>query len=769
MRSGSAYFLTAALLLLPPARGEAGGAPTWTSVGADGGRIAAFAQAPSAPNRMYAHPDRLGLYRSDDRGDTWAPVSTGLPLDAAYQVMAVSPADEDLVLLAGTASVLMRSTDAGVSWDSIAIADNWGVPKGMAFDPADPALVLVATAGGVVPGMHRSTDAGLTWSPAATAIGNANCVAFQPASAGIALAGGAGGVFRSTDGGSTWAAVDTGGIPDIRSISFCRDQPMQVWAGGGAFWNETILTSTNGGLGFGPTAAQPPWSSPNGCRAHVAAHPQDPLQALVLWRIGACQLAMCPPRAELIRTTDGGASWSTSASYDNDTDVRTLAYDLADANRAYIAISGEVAAAGTDGIRRSLDGGQTWSNAMPGIRATRIRGLGHDGEETIWIRPADVSHLYRAETPQSEWMDVGASGGVGASLFYVNPAAAGVLHEAGSFLEIDIYVPWHRWSTDGGATWAQTLLPQTMLFEYPAAIASNSLFHTFYVWSNGDFGSSPLVNRTVDGLSFDTFEAPVLPAAAVVDPLDSMHQFAIGEASPGAVYMTGDGGENWTEFANGLPTGRGVDILADPANGQHLLAVYETAGAWESPATGFAWTPVPSPPASSVVVAADWDPATNRVFLATEDDGVWVTDLGFVTEGLPTRDLVAIDYLPGSDAVILGTEHAGVYVLTLPPPAVDAPSVAVARTGLRVHPSPFAESLTVELDLPAAGAASSVVVYDVAGRRVATLLREGTRTGRQTVTWDGRTADGSAAAPGAYFVSARIGEERQTRRAVLLR
>ena len=63
-----------------------------------------------------------------------------------------------------------------------------------------------------------------------------------------------------------------------------------------------------------------------------------------------------------------------------------------------------------------------------------------------------------------------------------------------------------------------------------------------------------------------------------------------------------------------------------------------------------------------------------------------------------------------------------------------------------------------------------LVVYDAAGRRVRTLLREGAcPPGIHTVAWDGRDEHGTAAATGTYFVRVQVGRRSWVTRAVLLR
>ncbi len=94
------------------------------------------------------------------------------------------------------------------------------------------------------------------------------------------------------------------------------------------------------------------------------------------------------------------------------------------------------------------------------------------------------------------------------------------------------------------------------------------------------------------------------------------------------------------------------------------------------------------------------------------------------------------------------------------------------RTWLRNFPNPFNPRTTIELALPpsAAPVPVTLAVYDLRGRRVTTLFSGTLRGGnRHGFTWDGRDDAGRPVASGTYFVRARIGEEIQSRKLLLLR
>jgi len=86
----------------------------------------------------------------------------------------------------------------------------------------------------------------------------------------------------------------------------------------------------------------------------------------------------------------------------------------------------------------------------------------------------------------------------------------------------------------------------------------------------------------------------------------------------------------------------------------------------------------------------------------------------------------------------------------------------------RAGPSPFAGRTTIRYDLPSASHVS-LEIYDVAGRRVATLLDQTRDAGRHTATWDGTDRAGARVSSGVYFYRLRAADFDRTRRMVLLK
>jgi hypothetical protein len=82
-------------------------------------------------------------------------------------------------------------------------------------------------------------------------------------------------------------------------------------------------------------------------------------------------------------------------------------------------------------------------------------------------------------------------------------------------------------------------------------------------------------------------------------------------------------------------------------------------------------------------------------------------------------------------------------------------------------PSPFSETTTMILDLPAR-TETRVTVHDVGGRTVATLLAGMVEPGPQVATWNGTDDAGLPQAKGHYFVVARAEGWRSSLRVILV-
>jgi photosystem II stability/assembly factor-like uncharacterized protein len=205
--------------------------------------------SPHANTRLYFAAQRI--FRSDDRGQSWKPVSQDLtrqidrnklkvmgkvwPADAVAKSastsfygnivsLAESPRQEGL-LYAGTDDGLVQvSEDGGASWRRIEKLP--GVPDGtyvsrLEPSPRDASTVYAAfdnhKMGDFKPYLLKSTDRGRTWVSIAgdlPARGTVYAVVEDPGDANLLFAGTEFGLFFSKDGGGHWVPLK-GGFPTI--------------------------------------------------------------------------------------------------------------------------------------------------------------------------------------------------------------------------------------------------------------------------------------------------------------------------------------------------------------------------------------------------------------------------------------------------------------------------------------------------------------------------------------------------------------------------
>lgn len=102
--------------------------------------------------------------------------------------------------------------------------------------------------------------------------------------------------------------------------------------------------------------------------------------------------------------------------------------------------------------------------------------------------------------------------------------------------------------------------------------------------------------------------------------------------------------------------------------------------------------------------------------------------------------------------------------------AVSVDGAATRALSLSALPNPFRSSSMVELAIPeGAHGRGRVAVFDLGGRKLATLWEGEARPGAQRVRWDGRGRDGRPTPPGVYLVRAEVGGTAITRRITRLK
>ncbi len=84
------------------------------------------------------------------------------------------------------------------------------------------------------------------------------------------------------------------------------------------------------------------------------------------------------------------------------------------------------------------------------------------------------------------------------------------------------------------------------------------------------------------------------------------------------------------------------------------------------------------------------------------------------------------------------------------------------------YPNPFNPITTIKYQL-ARNSEVSIVVYNVRGQKVATLVNSKQIAGKHTITWNGKNQDGNSVASGIYFIKMKAGDFSQIKKMTLLK
>jgi photosystem II stability/assembly factor-like uncharacterized protein len=208
-----------------------------------GGRALAVSGVRGQPLTFYFGAVAGGVFRSDNAGQTWAPLFDAED-NLSVGAIAIAESDPNIIYVGtGEACIrgnvtygkgVYRSEDAGRTWRHLGLADTRQIAR-VLVHPRNPDLVYVAALGhafGPNPmrGVFRSRDGGRNWEKVLFKDADTGAIdlAFDPQNPQVLFAalwqvrrspwslssGGPGsGLYRSRDGGSTWTRLSGHGLP----------------------------------------------------------------------------------------------------------------------------------------------------------------------------------------------------------------------------------------------------------------------------------------------------------------------------------------------------------------------------------------------------------------------------------------------------------------------------------------------------------------------------------------------------------------------------
>jgi len=597
--------LLALLLLVLPAAAQ-----TWHPIGPDGGRFQRLLLDRNAPGRLFAAGARIWM--SDDGGASWRRLV--LPETDGPLVDAVSDPRDRNVLWLATPYGVYRSGDGGRSFTEAYF-------DGQRFTSIDleGTILYVGSETGLVEYDGKAWFRWPTWtkevtlyvSPGATYLTSANelWVTTSPATGWTMTASLAGGRVVAVDGDRVWRLFDT-------TTTFMRSDDR------GAHWTAATLPEH---------ATQ--------FAADTASHR--------LYAATAGGLLASDDRAATWHPVAGAPAGSWTA----------------------VSVDGpRIAGNAADRVVASIDSGASWSNADRGLIDGRVSSLAVDPSTPGLLVAGVNGRVLRHDA--SGWGPSFHEDGVDVALVAFDPSTPRRAVASGNG-ELSTYLYESR---DGGVTWSRGATigrsfndAQHLDFDPWRPLSIYVCDGSGYITRMSDDGGlmwhpfeagTDLVNEivatpaalyaaTVLGLmrSADrgttwTATAPTPASAGCGDDARSQHDVLAAAVNGAAIviinndclgrhlYASADDGATWHAPRLG-PRRLTLDaVIADPAHAGRFFAaddrtVYRSDDAgetWHVTGHGF-------PRNSGWIITIALDAATNSLYAATDETGVWTLDL----------------------------------------------------------------------------------------------------------------------------------------------
>lgn len=678
------------LLAVSPALGQ-----TWASMGpgtmtflsGSSGRLSAVVASRTTPGLYYVAGADGGVWRTQDGGLTWTPLTDHMPT-SAIGALALDPIDERIIY-AGTGEAnfanhsryglgLYKSTDGGDTWVHLAESTFAGrCFSRIVINPHEPRTLYAAiTRAGGFPemaaakghpgatgprGVFRSDDGGVTWTHLTTLPAlDATDLAMDPADPRVLYAAigrifgdPANGIYKTVDGGATWMRL-TSGLPTSTvgriSLAVAPSDPQRLYA---------LITNPCDASGNGGTTRNG-YRSTNGGATWTPINPGS-IQASYGWYLSAVLVHPTNPDVvfmgglTLHRSTSGGTTWGNVTP--PHVDIHGLAFDA----------DGNLLCADDGGFHFSPNLGSSWVSRNAGLATAQLyAGLStHPTNPEILLAGMQDNGSNLRTAGSALWTNVlGGDGGwtqidhTDGQRLFAESQGTGSLYR----------------SSNGGQsfTFAGSGLSGRNCFLPPYTIDPSNpqrmLYATerIYVSTDGGGSWSPLSQDLTGG-------AGAIRALAIA-PSDSRYVYAA--TNNGRVLASDDGGATFALRLTNNPGWPRVtrELAVDPTDSRTVYLAGATFGAPKvrrSRDAGVTWEllhgNLPDIPVNVIGIDAT---GPGVVLFAGADDGVYRSVNEGATwrrygDGLPRAQVVDLRVEPGRARLVVGTMGRGAWAAPL--------------------------------------------------------------------------------------------------------
>jgi photosystem II stability/assembly factor-like uncharacterized protein len=757
--------------------------------------------------RLYARTDVGGVFRSDNGGQNWTFISNYAVTLAGLNIqgLAVHPTDNNTIYIACGSSYLQtdpsqgiwKTTDGGNSWTHVLQNVNfsgnddirWG-GECITLDPVNPDIIY---AGGRESGIYKSVNGGASWSViTAQVTGNISTITIRPGTSGNTAeiwAGSEGystgdaGVWRSLNGGTSWTQIRTSA--QIENVVF----RIAIKTDGTAFvaYNESLVryTPSSGNWdvmpGFG------------GAGNLAAVHFMGSENTIIASRMNYTRLSV-----------DGGQTFPTVL-------PMTLAGPLPKHSYNWTTIdwarnefmqnpvnSNEWYMSGGFGCLKSTNAGQVWHYATDGINIPVMY------RTHFHVTNPNYVFLPMGDLTMGRITDGGASGEITDYAFW----SFNILQDFSNATAIlttlanpnkqyivggnvytgetsGIFV-----TTNNGANFTRVVvngLPNTAARPITNGVASDVNENQMIVFVGGDYsniGTTGGVYWSTNGGQNFT-RANGLPQNIIgpsvyynyygllKDPLNTSKRYGYFEGDGGGFFESADEGRNWT-LKNNIVSGYKPSgtICIHPTTANLLYAALLGYGLYKSTDAGTSWNNVSGWESAGQVDARNnvitafgkrTGDTYDKIYKSTDNGNTWDM-ISTAQFKLPNTTSLTINPF-NINQLWIGTTGNGTFIY-------DGLTIGIQNISNEIpssfkleqnYPNPFNPSTKFKFQIAKSGNAK-LVVYDILGKEVQTLLDQLFKPGTYEFSFEG-----SGLPSGVYFYRLITNNFTDTKKMVLIK